>query len=282
MTTSQYRTGAIEVGRGVYAFIQPNGATDAGFIVDEEGVIVIDTLMTPTLANRLLSEVQRVTSAPIRYVINTHWHGDHTFGNYLFKAPAIMAHDTCREDLIAQEESHRRFLVDLYPEAREELAQVTVMPPNITFPQELTLFLGRHHVEIRYYGRAHTRGDVVVNIPAEGVLFAGDIAFHQYIPNARDGYPSQWVEVAQQVEEIQCDTIVPGHGPLGTRRDLAEMRECLAHIIPQVRQAFDQGLSVEEAQLRLHLGPFASWGRQEDRIPVVVKRLYQEFRGELD
>ena len=88
MTQGDYQVGAIEVAPGVYAFIQPGGATDAGFIVEEEGVVIIDTLMTTTLAERLLAEVRRITDKPVRYVVNTHWHGDHLFGNALMPPSA--------------------------------------------------------------------------------------------------------------------------------------------------------------------------------------------------
>ena len=189
MTQSDYQVGAIEVAPGVYAFIQPGGATDAGFIVEEEGVVIIDTLMTTTLAERLLAEVRHVTDKPVRYVVNTHWHGDHLFGNALMPPAPIVAHDTCRDDLFTEWEAHREFLRDLYPAVYEEWRDLPRTPPNVTFSDSLTLHLGARPIELRFYGRAHTRGDVAVFMPTEGVLFAGDLSFHKYIPNARDGFP---------------------------------------------------------------------------------------------
>ena len=280
MTQSDYQVGAIEVAPGVYAFIQPGGATDAGFIVEEEGVVIIDTLMTTTLAERLLAEVRHVTDKPVRYVVNTHWHGDHLFGNALMPPAPIVAHDTCRDDLFTEWEAHREFLRDLYPAVYEEWRDLPRTPPNVTFSDSLTLHLGARPIELRFYGRAHTRGDVAVFMPTEGVLFAGDLSFHKYIPNARDGFPDAWVRVAERVEQVDCGIIVPGHGPLGPPANLTEMRECLDLIVRQGRRSFEAGMSASAARDALNLGAFADWGRQDDRLPTLMERLYQELRGE--
>ncbi len=281
MTSLPYPSGIIEVAPGAYAFIQEGGATDAGFLVEEEGVVIIDTLMTRPLAERLLAEVRRVTDKPVRYVVNTHWHGDHLFGNALMPPAPIVAHDTCREDLFTEWDSHREFLSDLYPAMRPEWADLPQTPPNLTFSDTLTLHLGPRPVELRFFGRAHTRGDVAVYLPAEGVIFAGDLSFHKYIPNARDGFPREWAQTARKVEQLDCSVVVPGHGPLGSRADLAEMRECLDLIVRQGERAFESGLPPAEARDALDLGPFSHWGRQDDRLPPLIDRLYAELRGEL-
>jgi cyclase len=281
MANENYQTGAIELASGVYAYIQPDGATDAGFIVDKSGVIVIDTLMTESLANGLMAEIRAVTDAPIQYIVNTHWHGDHVFGNAILPPVPIIAHDTCREDLLLEWDSHRAFLRDLYPAAWPGMADLPATPPDLTFPDRLTIHLGGRQIDLHFYGRAHTRGDIVLHLPHDGVTFAGDVAFHQYIPNARDGFPIDWVGVASAVEALGSTHIIPGHGPVGTTAHLAEMRECLSLINGQVRQAYDDGKNEAEALSSVALGPFSSWGRQGDRMPTLVARLYKGFRGEL-
>ncbi|MEE8517629.1 MAG: MBL fold metallo-hydrolase [Dehalococcoidia bacterium] len=281
MSTGSYETGAIELASGVYAYIQADGATDAGFIVDDSGVIVIDTLMTESLANGLLAAIRAVTDAPIRYIVNTHWHGDHVFGNAVLPPVPIIAHDTCREDLLGEWDSHRAFLRDLYPAAWPGMAELPAKPADLTFPESLTIHLGERRIDLRFFGRAHTRGDIVVHLPSDGVTFAGDVAFHHYIPNARDGFPTDWVDVAEAVEALGSAHVVPGHGPVGTTAHLTEMRECLSLINAQVKQSFDDGKTEAEALAGVNLGTFSSWGRQEDRMPTLVKRLYGGFRGEL-
>jgi cyclase len=280
--TSTYNTGAIEVAKGVYAFIQAGGSTDAGFIVESDGVVIIDTLMTISLAKQLMGEVRRVTDAPIKHIVNTHWHGDHVFGNAVLPPAPIIAHDTCREDLLSEWDGHRAFLRDLYPASWPEMAELPATPPNVTFDHSLTLHLESRPVQLLYFGRAHTRGDVVAYLPTEGVVFAGDIAFHKYIPNARDGFPTDWITAAVALEKLGADVIVPGHGPLGGNAELAEMRECLTLIVDQVRASFEAGVDETAARASIKLGAFADWGRQEDRLPTLVERLYRELRGEFD
>jgi cyclase len=154
-------------------------------------------------------------------------------------------------------------------------------PPDITFETKATLHLASRSVEILFLGRAHTRGDVVAYLPDVGVAFAGDIAFHKYIPNARDGFPADWIMAASRLGDLRADIIVPGHGPLGSNAELQEMRECLELVVGQVRQSFARGLTEEQAHTALQLGPFANWGRQEDRLPGVVRRAYMELRGDI-
>lgn len=278
---SQYETGAIEVASGVYAFIQAGGATDAGFIVDRDGVVIIDTLMTASLANHLMDEVRRVTDAPVRHIINTHWHGDHVFGNAVLPQVPIIAHDTCRDDLLSEWEGHRAFLRDLYPALWPEMEPLQATPPDVTFETKATLHLASRSVELLFLGRAHTRGDIVAYLPDIGVAFAGDLSFHKYIPNARDGFPADWTTASARLEELGADVIVPGHGPLGTNADLHEMTECLDMVVGQVQKSYAEGLTEDQARDALDLGPFADWGRQEDRLPSLVKRAYMELRGEI-
>jgi len=277
---SAYETGAIEVAKGVYAFIQADGSTDAGFVVENDGVVIIDTLMTTSLANQLMGEVRRITDAPVKHIVNTHWHGDHVFGNAVLPPAPIIAHDTCREDLLIEWDGHRAFLRDLYPAAWPEMAGLPATPPNLTFDHSLTLHLQSRPIQLLYFGRAHTRGDIVAYLPTEGVAFAGDIAFHKYIPNARDGFPTDWITAATALEELGAEVIVPGHGPLGGNAELGEMRECLTLLVDQVRLSFEAGINESAALSLISLGAFSGWGRQEDRLPTLVSRLYRELRGE--
>lgn len=281
MNNSTYDTGSIEVAPGAFAFIQPGGATDAGFLIEEEGVIIIDTLMTSSLAEALLHEVRRRTSKPIQFVINTHWHGDHVFGNAMMPTVPIIAHDTCRDDLLDQWDPHRAFLRDLYPMVWDDIVGLPATPPNLTFSESLTLHLGTRPIQLKFFGRAHTQGDIAVYLPSEGVLFAGDIAFHKYVPNAKDGFPTDWARVSAKVAALEQDVIVPGHGPIGTRADLVEMHSFLEVVTSQIYQSFEKGLDEAESLKSIDLGTFKSWGRQEDRLPTLVHRTYQEIRGEL-
>jgi len=269
------------VADGVYACLPPDGTASAGFIVGDDGAVVIDTLTTPSQARWLLASVRAVTSAPIRYVVNTHWHGDHTFGNEQFRPAGIVAHMTCRDDLRAGWNSTHALLARLYPHLTEEIQQVAMNLADLTFSDALTLWVGESQLELRYFGRAHTRGDIVVLLPKQEVLFAGDLVFNGYVPSMQDSYPSDWLEVLQALEELNIRTVVPGHGPLGPAGLLRDTRDCLAQIIGEAKGGFSAGLSPETTSQSLSMGRFAGWGRQADRLPAGVERVYRELRGEL-
>ena len=159
MTTVSYKTGVIEVAPNVYAFIQENCATNAGFIVSEEGVLVIDSLMTPTLAGKLYSAIKNVTTSHIRYLVNTHSHGDHVFGNQYFLPAPIVAHGNCRTELIEKFDANMqryRGRTELIP----ELDQIRMTLPDVTFEDRMTIRLGDREIELSFLGRAHSNSDI--------------------------------------------------------------------------------------------------------------------------
>jgi len=119
-----------------------------------------------------------------------------------------------------------------------------------------------------------------VLLPEERLLFAGDVAFHYVTPLAFEGHIGRWLEVCDRVDGLDVETIVPGHGPVGGKADLREMRGYLHYIRQQARAVFDAGRSEKEAAAAIDLGDYASWAEPE-RLPLNVGRLYQEFRGEI-
>ncbi|MDZ4278072.1 MAG: MBL fold metallo-hydrolase, partial [Dehalococcoidia bacterium] len=140
--------------------------------------------------------------------------------------------------------------------------------------------LGGRAVRLLHFGTAHTIGDALVLLPDERLLFAGDVAFHYVTPLAFEGHVGGWLKVCDEIAALDVDTIVPGHGPVGGKAELREMRGYLDSVRRQARAAFDAGRSQEEAARGIDLGDYASWAEPE-RLPLNVGRLYQEFRGEI-
>jgi cyclase len=278
--TTGYRTGVIEVAPRVFAFVQEGGMTNAGFIVGDEGVLVIDALMTPSLATRLLSEIRRVSRAPVRFLVNTHYHGDHTFGNQYFLPAPIIAHANCREELIQKWDATMQRFKTMRPEQVPEFEQVRLTPPDVTFQDGMTIRLGERVVELKYLGWAHTRGDTCLYLPQEKVVFAGDIAFHKYFPVCMDAHITSWIRVISEVERLDATTLIPGHGPIGSKADIQELKDLLSILKEEVRRCYEAGMSAEQAAQEVKVAKYASWGMQE-RLPLAVQRLYVELKGEL-
>jgi cyclase len=279
----QWATEMKEVADGVFAYVQATGGfciANAGLIVGPEGAIAVDALFTPTMTRAFREQIRRHTAQPVRQLINTHHHVDHTLGNEHFTGSDIIAHIRCREQ-IERVGVPRERLNAMAPHFADEIAASTTRPPNVTFADRMTLFLGDRRIELMHLGTAHTVDDVLVYLPAEKVLFAGDVAFHYVTPLAFEGHIGGWIRVADAIASMDVETIVPGHGPVGDTSDLREMRDYLALLRREARRGFKEGAPPEEVVRRVQLGRFSQWGEPERIVPN-VHRLYQEFRGEID
>lgn len=274
------QTGTIELAEGVYALIQEAGATNGGFLVGDNGVLVVEGLMTTALAKKTISEVKRVTNKPIRWLVLTHFHGDHTFGTEHFLPAAIVGHTECREELIEKwEYSVKRFSTNR-PELAAEFSKVRMTPPDCVFADRLTMHLGNRRVELLYFGKAHTRGDIFIHLPQDRVMFSGDVAVNGRVPAAMNGYVSSWITVLEKAHSLDVATVVPGHGFIGDKRMVKETRDFFAELKQRTRERFDAGKSAEETARDLKLPQYASWPGIEN-LSIPVQRLYLEFRGEL-
>jgi glyoxylase-like metal-dependent hydrolase (beta-lactamase superfamily II) len=276
-------TGLIEIGDGVFAYVQEGGGlcvSNAGLIVEAESCVVIDALFAPSMTRAFQEQVRRVTDKPVRLLINTHHHVDHTLGNALFPDAQIISHANARRE---QERVGKGVLEILRPRLPELVAEtdaVDLRLPDVTFDGELTLHIEERTVRLVHLGPAHTIGDTLVLLPDDRLLFAGDVAFLYVTPLALEGHVGGWLDVCDAVDAMEIDTIAPGHGPVAGKPELHEMRGYLETIRSQARAAFDAGRSEREASRGIDLGEYASWAEPE-RLPLNVGRLYQEFRGEL-
>jgi cyclase len=279
LTTVTYKSGVIEVAENAYAFIQENCATNAGFIVGEEGVLVIDSLMTPSLAGKLHTAVRNVTQKPIRYLVNTHFHGDHVFGNQYFLPAPIVAHANCRTELIEKFDANMqryRARQALIP----ELEQIRMTLPDVTFEDRMTIRLEDREIQLSYLGRAHSNSDILLYLPKEKVLYVGDLAVNKTLPAFPDGHMTKWLTVLDRVAEVDADTIVPGHGPVGGRSEFNEAKDLLSLLNSEIRKGFDAGKSEEQTAKQVQLGRFTSFLNQE-RVGQITQMAYLAYRGQL-
>ena len=278
----QWSTEMREVADGVFAYVQATGGfciANAGLIVGPEGAIAVDALFIPPMTRAFQAEIRRRTAKPIRQLINTHHHVDHTLGNEHFADVDIIAHVRCRQE-IERVGVPRERLTAVAPHFAADLEGAQVRPPNLTFADRMSLFLGERRIELMHLGTAHTVDDVLVYLPQEKVLFAGDVAFHYVTPLAFEGHISGWLRVIDAIEKMDVETIVPGHGPVGDKSDLREMRDYFALLRREARRGFKEGAPPEEVAHRVKLGRFSLWNEAERIVPNVL-RLYQEFRGEI-
>jgi glyoxylase-like metal-dependent hydrolase (beta-lactamase superfamily II) len=242
-----------------------NFISNAGFIVTDDGVVVIDALGSPVLAEELLAEIRRVTSQPVRHVIVTHYHADHIYGLQTFKAAGatILAHGAGRAYLSSDTAQKRM------EASREELFpwvddKTQLQPADRWLDQDETVLrVGSFDILIRHVGPAHTPEDLVVFIPKLGVLFSGDLFFRGRIPFVGQADSGLWIASLERLIEYQPRTVVPGHGPVSTNpvADLVMTRDYLVYLRRTMGEAARNLEPFEEAYAR------ADWSRYE-QVPL--------------
>ncbi len=266
-----------EVAPNVYAFVQPDGTwwiNNAGFIVGDEGVTLIDTCATEARTKGLLASISTVTDAPIRHVVNTHHHGDHTHGNYLTAPATIIGHRRCREAMEATRINH-------YTSAfvQPDWGHLDFVMPTVTFEDRLDVWTGDIVAELHYIGRpAHTTNDVVVWLPEQRVLFTGDLVFHQGTPFVVMGSVSGSLKSVDRLRAFNARVVVPGHGPVCGPEVFDDIERYFEFIQTTAAAAVEQGKTAYDAAMAADLAPFASLTDSE-RLVGNLHRALAELNG---
>jgi cyclase len=269
----------LEVSAGVYAYIQPDGTwwiNNTGFLTGPQGVISIDACSTQRRTAAYAAAIAAVTPAPVRAVVNTHHHGDHTYGNCLFPGAAIIAHERTRAEVIAGGLPREPRFWD-----GPDWGELTLEPPFVTFTEQLAVYSGDLRAEVTHVGiPAHTTNDSIVWIPERSVLFCGDLIFNGGTPFVLMGSVTGAIEVLEQViAPLAADVIVPGHGPVFSGREPVDATLAyLRFVLDVAERSLAAGLSPLDAARETELGPFAGWADAE-RIVGNLYRARAELRG---
>ena len=278
-----------EMAPGVLAWYQPDGSwwiNNAGAITDEDGTIIIDTCATEARTSRFLTMIRDATGdAPVRLAVNTHQHGDHTYGNSVLpESTVLIAHEATREGLLVDP------LIDGCPPFWEPVPQwgrVTRRVPSVVFRDELTLFAGQRRVELRHPGgAAHTLGDLVVWLPDERVLFSGDLLFHGVTPLVLMGSLQGALRSLDWMVEFEPEHIVPGHGSVisieGFPDVLAAHERYYRFVLDAARAGKRDGLTPLQAAERCELGEFTDWPDPERLVLNLHREYADDVGGDID
>lgn len=262
--------------------------SNAGFVVTDEGVVVFDALATPVLAQSLLDTIRSKTDRPIRHVIVSHYHADHVYGLQVFKAAGaeIWARDEGREYLasdVARERLAQRRR-DLSPWVDERTHLVPADHWIRLRPGQTSSFtLGGIRFELIDGGDAHTRGDLMLSVPEERVLFAGDLFFTRRLPFVVDGNTREWLAALDRMERSDATVVVPGHGPASTdvRADIRSTRDYLLFLRRHMGRAVEDLQSFEEAYDAIDWSGFAKLPTFEQANRRNAHSVYLEMQAEL-
>jgi glyoxylase-like metal-dependent hydrolase (beta-lactamase superfamily II) len=236
-----------KLAEGVYAAISADGSkagSNAGFIVGSNGVVVVDTFVSVAAARDLLAEIRKVTNLPIRFVINTHYHLDHTGGNAVFAeaGATIVAQRNLRGWL--RTENLKFFGANPKPEDKARV-EALVLPDEV-YSDALDIYLGPRLIQVRYM-LGHTGGDSVVIVPDANVVFGGDLIWQKHLPNLIDATTSDWVKTLEKLlADHPSATFVSGHGDVASPDDVRDFHDYLVTLRGDIAKAQAAGKSGQE------------------------------------
>jgi cyclase len=275
-----WESGVKQLAPNVYAYVQAKATwywSNAGFIVGSDYVVVVDSLSTVGLTQRFRDEIRNITDKPVRYLINTHHHGDHTYGNHVFAGAIVISHDYCRREVIEAGTPDPDVWNTIF--SGFDFRGIAATPADITFDRQLTLYMDGREVRLLHFGAGHTAGDIVVHLPQEGIVFAGDFIFLYSTPVSMEGSFAGWTKNLDALAKLGAQTYVPGHGPVCGVEGLNLCRDYLVLVRREAKKRFDKGMTVEGAAKDIGLGQFKHWPNHE-RVLINVERLWREVRGE--
>ena len=292
-----YDHGLHDLGNGGFAWLQPDGGwgwSNAGLIVDGDRSLIVDTLFDKTLTRSMLEAMRRAApaaTAQIDILINTHSNGDHCNGNELVTGAQIISSKACAEELARENPAMMLQMLERAPQMGEvgeffthcfhefDFEGINRTLPTRTFEGELEVTVGNKIVHLKQVGPAHTAGDILAYVPADKLIFTGDILFIEGHPILWAGPVQNWIDACDYMLALDVETIVPGHGPITGKNGVRAMRGYLVYVRDEAKKRFDAGMPVVEAALDISLTDYDSWGEAE-RIVVNVATLYKEFTND--
>jgi glyoxylase-like metal-dependent hydrolase (beta-lactamase superfamily II) len=305
-----------KVADGVY-YATASGTMNVGanspVIVAGEEAFVVDSEITPAAGRALAADLNAVTDKPIRYVIDSHYHYDHAFGNQVFIDSAqVIGHDNTRKRL-SNDDTLRQYTyltsVNPVPERvkalRDRIAQehdaqqkaalerqvtnavnyleqvkeIRVTPPNISFDRTMTIVRGGREIRLLYLGRGHTDTDIVTYLPKERIVATGDL-MESVVSYAGDSYPEEWIATLDKLKELDFDTVMPGHGAVfHGKSKITAFQSYLRDVLTQVAALRAQGLSAEEAAAKVDVTKYRDEFANIRGVgidPAAVRRIYEQ------
>jgi glyoxylase-like metal-dependent hydrolase (beta-lactamase superfamily II) len=230
------------------------------FLVTPEGIILGDPI-NKGVASWLKAEVQKRFDVPVKYVVYSHDHSDHSSGGEVFADSAIF---------VGHENTKRAMIGEKRPTA----------VPDVTFSDTMTIELGGRKVNLVYPGKSHSDNLIVMHFPAERAVFTVDFISVKRVAfkTLGDSYFPDWIEAIKRTEEIDFDIVVPGHGPVGTKADARDHREYLQTIYDEVLAATRSGMTLEQMKVSIDLSKYSAWGQYEAWSPLNIEGVYRQIQ----
>jgi cyclase len=310
---SEDNPGLEKIDDGVYVrVVSPDGNAvgNAGVIVLDRSVLVFDTHYTVEAGRELLKQIRAITPKPVRYVVNSHFHPDHTHGNQAFADAQFIGSTATRRDVLEidlasmnrsiavvqnQLEKLRRDLVknsdatqlqklrDQIKKREEYLESVSrskIIPPSATFDDNMVVRDGEQEANLMWLGPGHTDGDIIIFLAQKKIAFLGDLFFNRAIPNVQEARMLEWIKTLKETLKLDANKFVSGHGAIGSRKDVEAFLRYLEEIKTLVEAAIDRGDSMEQATQGIQVPAKYAGYRFQNFFPSNIQKMFAELKAE--
>ncbi len=279
------KKGLVKLPAGVYAFIaegpsSPEGlGANSGFVVGNDGVLVVDSRQSPLLAGELLDAIRSVTEAPILYLVNTHYHPDHTWGNSVFRdeGAVIIARPETAINLERYSPIYMEYYRQQKPEIYRNFEGVEVVLPDSILGDRMRIDLGGVEVLLEHFGPGHTAGDCVVSVPEAKTVFTGGLVSNGYNPNMGDEGADfkNWLQILDKIEKMNPRYIVPCQGYVCGKDVLKRQKDYITEMISYGRKAIADGVPLADAALNVKMPGFEDY-LQKNLLAFNVRAVYRK------
>ena len=247
-------------------------------IIGEKGVILIDTGSTDEVGKHLAKAIAKLTPKPVTHIINTHHHGDHTFGNISFRNTEVISSEKCRAELEKTWPDWLQLVESAtgmkFPNAKPVLAGTTYRENT-----RVDLVINGVRLVLWTPFGSHTDGDMLVYLPEDKVLIGGDVIVHKITPIFRDAHVKAWVGTLEEAGKLDFKTVVPGHGPLMSKPELAKLHQMMAALYAGVEAGYKKGLSDSEVRKTLDLKDWKKLAHFEESMGENINKTYLEVEA---
>ena len=288
--TADKKISFVEIGEGLYAFTA-EGDPNSGVIIGDDSVMVVEAQATPRLAQKVIDCIRGVTDKPISHVVLTHYHAVRVLGASGYKAEGlqdIIASKQTRELIVERGQQDMDSEIGRFPRLFNAVESVPGLTwPTVVFDKEMTLWMGDLEVKIMHLGRGHTKGDTVVWLPQQKILFSGDLVEADAACYTGDAYLADWPATLDALAALKPEKMIPGRGPAlmnpeRVQQGLAYTRDFVSTLYRSAQEAVAQGMNLAAcmAHTRKNMDPkFASVFIYEHCLPFDVTRAHDEASG---
>jgi glyoxylase-like metal-dependent hydrolase (beta-lactamase superfamily II) len=262
-----------EIIPGHYAF--SSGTFNSGIIVTSEGVVVLDALNSESVGRAEREAIAGAIRQPVRFLVSSTFHNNYSKGNVAYADVWKIGHENYRTDLLQLMQREK-------VPAEEQKARL----PTETYRNRVTLHLGGKEIQIRYLGRGHTRGDSIIYVPEDRIVYLSELFFAEQFLYIDDGYGLDWLKTLDAAEALGAEIFVPAHGPIPTdprqtRQGLDRFRQMLVDIRDSVQQEIARGATEEQAVATIRWPQYEKMQGYNAEREVAVRRLYRQLTGAL-